>query len=487
MIPTIVPRPLHCSMGDGYHYARADALEQAVCRLDASFRHPESYRLTITADAIELEAGTQQGLFYGKKTLEQMLHAHQRRLPCCTISDKPAFSHRGFMIDCARHFFPAADLKKMIEAAALFKFNVFHWHLTDDQGWRIQSEAFPALAEKGSVRRHSNFGKYKEPDLQTGYYTREEIRDVVAFCAARHIRVIPEVDVPGHVSSVLAAYPALSCDGHPVQVQVRGGIYKDVLCPGKEEVYEFLEQLFDELMELFPGDTIHIGGDETPKSAWKACPDCQYRMKAEGLADGNALQGYFSNRLIAHLADKGRRAVLWNDALQGGNLRPDAAIQFWMNHPEQTALHANRGGQVIASDFYHCYLDYPYGQTPLRKVYSYDPYLPGMTQTGRENVLGVEAPIWTEYVLTRDRLAYLGWPRLAAVAEVGWTDQEKRDYGSFEQRLIPRLPMQDELVLTPAPTAHWNPSPHLRDVDLAIFWNKAINRETLKQWIRITR
>lgn len=314
MIDSILPKPRELQIGEGFYQGEL----QQVKQIGDDSLETEGYRLKIGAQAIEMRAKTQVGFYYAEQTLRQLQRQNGGKLPLCEIVDAPVFAHRGFMLDCVRHFFPVTDLKRLIEAAARMKLNRFHWHLTDDQGWRIQIDAFPKLTQLASMRPCSNFGRYREAGPHGGFYTKEEIREIVAFCAERQITVIPEIEMPGHASALLSAYPEFSCDGKPVQVKTRGGVHADTLCAGKEETYAALESILTEVMELFPGKRIHLGGDEAPKDHWKACPLCQRKMRQEGLKSEVELQCWFTDRMADFLKSHGREAVVWNDALKGG-------------------------------------------------------------------------------------------------------------------------------------------------------------------------
>jgi len=480
MMP-IIPKPNQCQLKDGFYEIPEAGWESLVKKeIDPSLGNQEAYRLFIKPEGIRLCAATEQGLFYGEKTLQQLGHAHGNKLPCYCICDEPAYPYRGFMIDCARHFFSVADLKTMIEAASRFKYNVFHWHLTEDQGWRVEVESYHKLVTVGSTRPCSHFGKILEPEPHSGYYTKDEIRDIVAYCKERFIDVVPEFEIPGHASAILASYPEFSCTGEPVEIKLGAGIFKDILCAGKEEVYTFIERILDEFVELFPYERIHLGGDEAPKAHWNACPDCQRKIEEEGLANANALQTYMTNRVAAYLKTKGKIVTVWNDSIKGGNLSTEITVQQWVGEPEDSVAHANAGGKIIMSEFFYYYLDYPYGQTPLRKTYERDPMPPGLEDEARANVLGVEAEIWTEYISDLDRMAYMAWPRMAAIAEAGWTKQELKHSAGFERRMTQLTGLLTELGLKIAPEEMWNIKGLKKVIDFRKFWNKTITWEGAK-------
>ena len=328
------------------------------------------------------------------------------------------FAYRGFLLDSVRHMQTVEEIKKLIDTLAELGFNRFHWHLTDDQGWRFESERFPALNTKAAVRPYSDFGKTREKGPYGGVYTKDEMREVAAYCAEKGIEVVPEFDMPGHTSALLSAFPALSCSGAPVQIKTHQGIFRDVLCPAKEETFAVVTQLLDEFCEVFPGEFIHIGGDETPAAHWKNCPACRGFMKRYGIKSFAAYQNCFMNRIVDHLAKKDRRCIVWNDAVKGGNLDRRAVIQYWKEGDRASVQFINGGGSAILSPFSYCYLDYDYAITPLNRVYGFKPTLPGLTAAGRSRILGVEATLWTEYLdnaKARERLAF---PRAIAIAKI---------------------------------------------------------------------
>lgn len=412
----------------------------------------EEYILTVDNDGIKLIAGSEKAAFYGKQSISQL----DEICPCVRIEDKPAFSYRGFMLDTVRHIFSVEETKKMIDAAASVKMNVMHWHLTDDQGFRILIESRPEAALLGSVRTHSGFGKLREDGEYSGYFTKSEIKEIVDYCKDRFITVIPEFDIPGHCSALLHAYPEISCKGTPVQVKTHQGIFEDILCAGKEKTFEIVFDILEEIMDVFPSEYIHIGGDEAPKARWKECPDCQKKIKELSLGGEEELQGWFTNRIIDFLESKGRKAIVWNESLKGGNLKNTAVVQKWMDKKNLSSDYANAGGKVIVSEFFHYYCDYPYGMTPLIKTYNYKPV--HKTVEKSENIVGVEAPIWTEYINSFYKLCYMCFPRFTAVAETGWTLPENKDHSDFARRFMSYTKILNSFGITPAPTEKWNPS-----------------------------
>lgn len=428
---------------------------------------PEGYRLRVTPEAVTLEASAPAGLFYAFQSLRQMLPtAVEARepiagmewsLPCVEITDRPRFAWRGFMLDEGRHFHGRQTVLEILDLMALLKLNVFHWHLTDDQGWRIEIKKYPRLTTIGAQRpgtKQSMFARRHDGVPHGGFYTQEEIREIVAYAAARHITIVPEIDLPGHSTAALAAYPELSCTGGPFAVATGFGIFPDILCAGKESTLAFLEDILTEILDLFPSPFIHIGGDEAPKTRWKKCADCQARIRGEGLADEHALQVWLTNRIAAFLAERGRRIVGWNQIL-GEDLHPDAVVQYWAGNYQDllTAIRRDRR-PVIMSTYLDTYLDHAYSLMPLARAYRYEPIPVGLEADAAACILGPEYPLWSEWVPNRPRLDYQIWPRLAALAEVGWTRPERKDYRGFLRRLEPFLARLDRHG---APRRDWDP------------------------------
>lgn len=412
----------------------------------------EEYVLTVDADGVKIIGGSEKAVFYAKQTLRQL----GDNCPCIIIEDKPAFPYRGFMLDTVRHIFSVEETKKLIDAAASVKMNVMHWHLTDDQGFRIYSSRRPEATFKGSVRKSSDFGRLKESGEYGGYFTAEEMKEIVDYCAERYITVIPEFDVPGHTSALLHAYPELSCKGEAVEVKTSQGIYEDILCAGKDETFDVVFDILSDILEIFPSEYIHIGGDEAPKTRWKECPHCQQRMKKEGLKDEETLQGWFTNQIVDFLKSKGRKAVVWNESLKSGVVDGSVTVQMWMDKKKLSVDYANDGGRMINSDFFHYYCDYPYGMTPLIKTYNYNPVHRNIKD--KNTVAGVEAPIWTEYINNFEHLCCMFFPRVTAVAETGWTEEKSKDAADFQRRFRIYTNILEEIGITPAPPEEWNPS-----------------------------
>jgi hexosaminidase len=317
------------------------------------------------------------------------------------------------------------EIKKLIDTLPLLKINKFHWHLTDDQGWRFESERFPQLNTVAATRPYSDFGKTYVNEPHGRVYTKNEMKEIVAYCADRGIDVVPEFDIPGHTSALLSAIPSLSCTGEEVQIKTHQGIFKDVLCLAKEETYNTVIAIIDEFLEIFPGKYFHIGGDETPSKHWESCPDCQKYMKELGVENYTEYQNCFMNRIVDYLESKGRHGIVWNDSAKAGNLDKRAVIQYWKESPKPTARFLNEGGKVILSPFSYCYFDYDYDITPLNRTYSLKADLPGLTENGKKNIIGIEATVWTEYITDNKQLEKLVFPRLIALSRVALKKNDK--------------------------------------------------------------
>ena len=399
----------------------------------------EGYRLTVQPGKVEIEAPEPTGVFYGIQSLRQLLVGGET-LSACVITDWPRFTWRGFMLDEGRHFMGKATVLRLLDQMALQKLNVFHWHLTEDQGWRIEILAYPKLTEIGSQRRGTTRGFTGRHDgvPHGGFYTQAEIREIVEYARQRQILVVPEIEFPGHSLAALAAYPELSCTGGPFEVCTHFGVLPDLYCAGNEAVFTFLETALDEILALFPSPYIHIGGDEAPKKRWKACPKCQARLRAEGLPDEKALQVYFTNRLAAYLTARGRRVVGWNQIL-GKGLATRAIPQWWVGDQKQFWQALEAGHEGILSAYLETYLDHSHALTPLSRAYRYEPLSPTLSAEAAKRVLGLEAPLWSEFVRSPARLDYQTYPRLPAYAETAWTPRELKDYVDFRARLEPFL------------------------------------------------
>ena len=432
---------------------------------------PEGYRIDISARRAQLSAGDDAGLFYGLQTLLQL--ADERgNLPCVSIEDHPRYRYRGLHLDVCRHFFPVRFIKHYLDWMASCKLNTFHWHLTDDQGWRIEIKRYPRLTEIGGYRTRTQIGGFHEDPITYeqgrygGYYTQDEIREVVAYAAERRIAVIPEIEMPGHATAALAAYPELACGHGPKSFETSGrwGVLDDVFCPGKEQTFEFLEGMLDEVLELFPSKLIHIGGDECPRVRWKECPDCRARMEDEGIEDEAGLQTYLTLRIGRHLEAKGRRLIGWDEILDG-ELAPGAVVMSWRGTRGGIAA-ARRRHEVIMTPSTYLYFDKKATDSydepvslsssllPLEKIYGYDPD-EGIAPEDRRYLLGVQANLWTEFIRTEGRASFQLLPRIYALAEIAWSPVERKSWREFSEVRLPahlaRIDASGEPYRLPAP------------------------------------
>ncbi len=417
----------------------------------------EGYELTVTPKGVVVKAPAAAGLFYGCQTLRQLLPpavlAGTKQdavweMPCVTIKDKPRYSWRGLMMDSGRHFMPVPFVKKFIDLMALHKMNTMHWHLTEDQGWRIEIKKYPKLTQLGSIRAESPVrGNRNQGDGKPYgpfFYTQAEIRDVVAYAAARSVTIVPEIEMPGHALCALVAYPELSCTGGPFKARTKWGVEADVYCAGNDKVVQFNKDVLTEVMGLFPSKFIHIGGDECPKDRWKKCTKCQARMKSKGLKNTEELQSWFIQQIDQFIASKGRRLIGWDEILEGG-LAPGAAVMSWRGTGGGIKA-ASEGHDVVMSPTSHCYLDYGQsnaggepetigGCLTLAKVYSYEPTPANLSPEKKKHIIGVQGNLWSEYLWDGNDVEYNGFPRGCAIAEIGWTPADKKDFSSFWNRM----------------------------------------------------
>ena len=422
----------------------------------------EAYVVDVTPKAVRVEASDLRGFNYAIQTIKQMLPVEvfgkaaapqaDWNLPCVTINDAPRFGYRGLHLDEGRHFFGVEAVKRYLDIMEVHKLNKFHWHLTEDQGWRIEIKKYPLLTEVGSIRKgtcvRKNFHTHDGVPYGEGmWYTQDEIREIVAYAASKGIDVIPEIDLPGHMLAALTAYPELGCTGGPYEVWTRWGVSDDVLCAGNEAIYTFLEDVLTEVCDLFPYEYIHIGGDECPKTRWETCPKCQAKIKELGLEDKDGqkaehyLQSYVISRIEKFLNSKGRNVIGWDEILEGG-IAPNATIMSWRG--ETGGLEAARQGHdAIMTPNTYLYLDYyqskdianePFGiggYLPVEKCYSYEPYPAGMSDEEKAHIIGVQANVWTEYIATEDHVHYMMLPRMTALAEVQWCNADRKDWDRF--------------------------------------------------------
>lgn len=425
--------------------ADADCIAMEICEKVDGISSPEGYAIEITEDGIKAKATSGAGLFYAAQTLLQLADGGNR-IPVCSITDEPEFEYRGMMLDVSRHFFGKEFIKKQIDAIAHFKMNRLHLHLTDAAGWRIEIKKYPRLTDFAAWRKPAIwkdwwFGSREYVEKGTegaygGYYTQDDIREIVAYAAERYITIIPEIEMPAHSEEVLTAYPELSCTHEP---------YKQAdFCIGNEKTYEFLENVLTEVMELFPSEYIHIGGDEAGKASWPHCPLCQKRMKEENLSDVNELQSYLIHRIEKFVNSKGRQIIGWDEILDGG-LAPNATVMSWRGTEGGIAA-TESGHKAIMTPGGYCYLDSyqdaPHTQPmafgpymPLEKVYSYNP-TDGLKEEQAKLIYGVQGNLWVEYIPTEELVEYMIYPRILAIAEIGWSNPAARDYSEFRQRAV---------------------------------------------------
>ena len=433
----------------------ADKVISLIIRSDDSLR-AGGYTLNIYNDTINILANSPNGIFYGIQTLNQILDSGQKsnkgiEILNMNIIDEPRFKWRGMHLDVGRHFFDISFVKKYIDYIAMHKMNIFHWHLTEDQGWRVEIESYPKLTEISAYRDESLIGHYRDEPREYdgkkygGYYTKDEMKDIVDYAKKRYITVVPEIEMPGHSRAALAAYPELSCTEGPHTVAKLWGVHKEVFCAGKESTFEFLETVLTEVSEIFPGEYIHIGGDECPKDSWKNHDLDQDRMRKERLSNENELQSYFIKRIEGILNNLGKRLIGWDEILEGG-LAPGAIVQSWRGM-EGGISAANAGHEVIMSPTSHAYFDYYQsgdidneplaigGYLPLEKVYQFEPVPEEIDEDKVHLILGGQGNLWTEYISTDEKAEYMALPRMSAMAEVLWSPRHLLNFESFSKRM----------------------------------------------------
>ena len=446
----------------------AQADNAIVLQANYKSEKPESYNLTVNSKQITINGSDDAGTFYGVQTLRKSMPADATQntvvFPAVDIKDYPRFEYRGMMLDVSRHFFPAEFIKTYIDILALHNINRFHWHITDDQGWRIEIKKHPELTKIGSQRDETVIGRNSgefDGKPHGGFYTQEEIKDIVAYAQKKFITIIPEVDLPGHMLAALATYPNLGCTGGPYKVSGEWGVFDDVLCAGNDSIYTFLEDVYSEVIELFPSTYIHIGGDECPKVRWKTCPKCQARIKALGLkADPkhsaeDKLQSYVISRIEKFLNSKGRQIIGWDEILEGG-LAPNATVMSWRGMEGGIAAAKEKHNAIMTPNS-HLYFDAYQtrdiqdeplaigGFTPIEKVYAFEPIPSELNADEQKYIIGTQANLWVEYILDTKHVEYMVLPRMAALAEVQWTEPAKKDFNSFLPRLNKFLKIYDRL------------------------------------------
>lgn len=508
--PAIIPQPLHLTTGKGFFTITgktqilftsegagleavakqlADGLREhtglqlpvselqpgktknaIILRLQADTLGEEGYHLMVNNAGVEIRATRPAGAFYASQTLYQLLPVEETakvsvRVPAVTITDKPRFGWRGLMLDVGRYFYAVDYIKRYIDYLAMHKMNTFHWHLTEDHGWRIEIKKYPRLTSVGAWRKGTQYNNRDRINNTPhgGYYTQDQIREVVAYAQSKFVTIVPEIEMPGHSYAAQVAYPELSCTRQPSEMLVQWGIQKDIFCAGREHTFNFLEDVLSEIAALFPGEVIHIGGDEAPKNRWKACPDCQRRIKEEGLKDEHELQRYFITRIEKFMQTKGKRIIGWDEILEGG-LAPNAIVMSWRGEAGGIAA-AKMHHEVVMAPNHFMYLDYyqgepylePYsigGFLPLRRVYSYEPVPAELSTEQAQFIRGVQANIWCEYIHNPDHADYMTLPRAAAVAEVGWSAPENKDWEDFTRRMETQYRRYDRLGIHYAKSAY---------------------------------
>ena len=456
----LIPKPVHIEVTGGYFKVDSNLIfgndQSGTIRyvVDESFNggNPEGYALDVTEKGIELRAASKSGLFYGEQTLRQLYTS--KGIPCVSIQDNPRFPYRGLHLDVSRHFFPKEEVMKLLNVMSYYKLNTLHMHLTDAGGWRIQMDKYPKLTTDVAFRTESDWQKWWDgkdrkylpegtPGAYGGYFTKEDIREIVDYATARHINIIPEIEFPGHSDEVFVAYPELSCAGKPYTT--------GDFCIGNEKSFTFMEDVLSEVIELFPSEYIHIGGDEAGKGAWKTCPKCQGLMRRNGMKDVDELQSYMIHRAEEFLISKGRKLIGWDEILEGG-LAPEATVMSWRGE-EGGIKSARMGHDVVMTPGGYMYFDFyqadpktqPYaigGYTPIKRAYSYNPVpMDSLTAEESKHILGVQANTWTEYIKDEKHLEYMMFPRALAVAEIGWTPQEDRSWEDFKPRMNANIPV----------------------------------------------
>ena len=466
--PALVPAPRRLVEGEGAFTCKGDAAAAASFKKDAAIPK-EGYRLSVTKDGIAVASSDDAGRFYALETLKQLAEADGKdgaKVPCVEIEDSPRYSWRGFHLDECRHFFGKETVKSVLDLMARYKLNRFHWHLTEDQGWRLDVPGYPDLVKYGAVRpaspRHglkAHAGSKADADKMNGvkygpyYYTEADLKEIVAYAAERHIQVVPEIELPGHVYAALAAYPQFACRPENLKdrtPRLAWGIEQDVLCLGNDEAVKFMENVVDWVCKVFPGDVVHIGGDECPQVRWQKCPKCQERIRKEGLGDYHGLQPWITRHFVKFLADRGKRTLGWDEYLLGDV--PKSAIGMSWREGRGGAGHelvsgaaaAARGHDVVMTPCSYCYLDYgqglkddPFfyigGRVTLERCYSFDPCA-GVPEEAKSHILGGQGNNWTEYTWNEYDLAWKAWPRMLALSEVFWLGEAKPGFDDFKDR-----------------------------------------------------
>ena len=443
--------------------------ETIILKTDDSFDNDEGYTIACADGIITVTAKNETGVFYAIQTLKQIFMQSGTEIPAFEIEDYPRFSYRGYLLDCGRYFYSVEDVKRVVDLMALHKLNVLHWHLTEDQGWRIEIKKYPPLTQKASKRSHTNFGIIPHG----GFYTQDEIREIVNYCHERQIKVYPEFDIPGHSVAAISCYPYLSCFDRNLKVATHWGVKRDILCAGKETTYQFVYDILDELIELFPDKIIHIGGDEAFKNRWRLCPHCQKAIKENGLNDEDELQMYFMTKVYEYLRSKGYSSIMWGNDTKGSTERLDPAIAWNVYKPEDNRDMINhelsRGRKLINTRNHSYYLDFPYGWTSIEKICNDD----GALTENDEDTFGVEACMWTEYVPNMKRLEFLTFPRLGAMAENAWAKKGYPNYSTFLTKANDYYKLLDAYNVQYAPMSKAMPSKLYKKLS-SIWFNRRV-------------
>lgn len=459
--------------GAGIELNNSDASNAKLLFVENDLLGKEAYRLNISEEKITIEAADKGGAFYAVQSLRQLMDPHldvtnadynqKIKLPLTSITDEPKFPYRGMHLDVGRHFFPKEFIKEYISNLAMLKMNYFHWHLTEDQGWRIEIKAYPRLTSHAAYRNETLVGHYNDTPQQFdgerygGYYTQEDIKEIVAFAQKLNVTIVPEIEMPGHAQAAISAYPELGCTAEPVPVATKWGVFENIFCPN-QKTFSFLETVLTEVTELFPGPYVHIGGDEAPKIQWESCNHCQNLIKEHQLADEHELQSWFIKEIEQFLNSKGKQIIGWDEILEGG-LAPNATVMSWRG-TEGAVAAAKQGNNVILTPTSHCYFDYYQadnsdeplaigGYLPLKKVYSFNPIPSELTSEESKHVLGAQGNVWTEYMKTEEQVEYMVFPRILAMSEVTWSgpvqdlDQEYTQFLSRVERFMPRLKIKN--------------------------------------------
>ena len=483
--PSIIPKPLAQKIGNGsfifnndvaivsepkllevsnyftlylkenynFELSNNNSSKKITFKIDDSINNDEGYELDVSKNDITIKSKYAKGAFYAVQSLLQLFplpsSANTFKIACINIKDEPQFKYRGMHLDVGRHFFSVDFIKKYIDLMARLKMNTFHWHLTEDQGWRIEIKKYPKLQEIAAFRNETLIGHYNDQPHQFngkpygGFYTQEQIKEVVAYAKTRQVTIIPEIEMPGHSQAAIAAYPELGCTGKQVEVATKWGVFDEVYCP-KESTFKFLEDVIDEVLTLFPGKYIHIGGDEAPKTNWKNCTHCQKLIKKEGLKDEHGLQSYFIARMEKYINTKGKQIIGWDEILEGG-LAPNATVMSWRGTSGAVQA-AKEGHDVILTPGSHCYFDHYQSENeneplaiggflPLEKVYHFNPIPEGLSDKEATYVLGAQGNVWTEYMQTEKQVEYMAYPRAVALSEVLWSSSKHKNYSDFINRL----------------------------------------------------